>query len=150
MLPDRWDLFNGWCEDKLAGRVLLTPQARRGLRSAEFEDIHLAARCLLWLAKELRDAKIYGNDGSLRDRVVEPGIANAHCGADTFEMEWQGKQCLVEWHIKSGGNSRDPRYCLRIYYFWDAPSQHVVIAALPAHRRPMPRRRKRWPRHFSA
>ena len=39
----------------------------------------------------------------------------------------------VEWHIKNGGNTRDPRRCLRIYYFWDEDSQQVVIATMPAH-----------------
>jgi hypothetical protein len=134
-LPGRWDAVGDWCDDKLAGRVLLTPLARRGIRAAEFDDVRLAARCLLWLANELRDSKLYGAHGPLRDVVVEPGIVNAHCGADEFEMEWQGKRWTVDWHIKNGGNTRDPRRCLRIYYFWDESSQQVVIASLPAHRR---------------
>ncbi|MGO9124402.1 MAG: hypothetical protein ACLP6G_05880 [Terriglobales bacterium] len=135
VLPDGWDTFCDWCDDQLAGRVLLTPQGRRGIRAAEFDDVHLAARCLLWLANDLRESKLNGTGGSLRDRVVEPGIVNAHCGADEFEIEWQGGHCLVDWHIKNGGNTRDPRHCLRIYYFWDESSQQAVIASLPAHRR---------------
>lgn len=134
-LPGRWDVLGDWCDDKLAGRVLLTPPARRGIRSAEFGDVRVAARCLLWLANELRNSKIFGAEGSLRDLIVEPGIVNSHCGADEFEMEWQGKRCIVDWHIKNGGNTRDPGRCLRIYYFWDESSQQVVIASLPAHRR---------------
>jgi hypothetical protein len=135
VLPDEWSLFAEWCDDRLVGRVLLTPQARRGLRSAEFEDVRQAARCLLWLANDLRDARLHGTDGSLRDRIIEPGIVNAHCGADEFEIEWQGKRYAVDWHIKNGGNTRDPKRCLRIYYFWDESSQQAVIASLPAHRR---------------
>ena len=34
---------------------------------------------------------------------------------------------------ENGGNTRDPRRCLRIYYFWDEESQMVVIATMPAH-----------------
>ncbi len=134
-LPVDWAAFGDWCDDELAGRVLLAPQARSGLRVAEFEDIQLAARCLLWLANDLRDAKVDGAEGSLRDRVIEPGIMNTHCGADEFELEWQGRRCVVDWHIKNGGNTRDPRRCLRIYYFWDESSQQAVIASMPAHRR---------------
>lgn len=134
-LPGRWDAVGDWCDDKLAGRVLLTPLARRGIRAAEFDDVRLAARSLLWLANQLRSSKLYGAEGSLRDVVVEPGIVNAHCGTDEFEIDWQGKRWVVDWHIKNGGNTRDPSRCLRIYYFWDESSQQVVIASLPAHRR---------------
>ena len=134
-LPSEWLGFSDWCDDTLAGRVLLTPQARRGLRNAEFEDIQLVARCFLWLGNELRNFKLYESEGSIRDRAIEPGILNAHCGNDEFELEWRGKRCLVDWHIKNGGNTRNPRRCLRIYYFWDESSQQAVIASLPAHRR---------------
>ncbi|HEY5027351.1 MAG TPA: hypothetical protein VIK39_03000 [Candidatus Angelobacter sp.] len=134
-LPDDWSTFSDWCDDELAGRILLTPQARRGTKSALFDDVKLAARSLLWLANDFREAKIGGSDGSLRDRILEPGIVNAHTGADQFDFEWQGKTWSVEWHIKNGGNTHDPKRCLRIYYFWDDSSQQTVIASMPAHRR---------------
>jgi hypothetical protein len=134
-VPARWDLMADWCDDKLAGRVLLTPLATRGIRSAQFEDVRLVGRCLLWLANDFRDSKVDGADGSLRDVVLEPRIVNAHCGSDSFEIEWQGSRRVVDWHIKNGGNTRDPRRCLRIYYFWDDASQQVVVASMPAHRR---------------
>lgn len=134
-LPDNWDDFNNWCDEQLAGRVLLTPQARDQMRKAEFEDVSQAARSLLWLANEFREARIDGVGGTLNDRAIEPGVRNAHCGADEFDMEWQGKTRHVEWHIKNGGNTREPRRCLRIYYFWDDASQQAVIASMPAHRR---------------
>lgn len=134
-LPTDWKDFANWCEVNLAGRVILSPQARRLLKDAEFADIALAARCLLWLANEYRDAKTTGGDGPLRDATVDAGVFNAHCGSDAFQTEWQGKSRRVEWHIKNGGNTRDPARCLRIYYFWDEESQLVVVAAMPAHRR---------------
>jgi hypothetical protein len=107
------------------------------LKSAYFEDVALAARCLLWLANDCRDRRMKGGKGSLNDEPVTgcEGIRNAHCGADQFEIEWQGRRHTVDWHIKTGGNTRDPRYCLRIYYFWDASLEQIVIADLPAHRR---------------
>jgi hypothetical protein len=134
-VPTEWDTFDEWCDVNLAGRVILAPQGRRGLRSAEFAEIDVAAKCLLWLANEFRDTKSHGGDGSLRDANVLPGIVNAHCGGDQFEIEWQGERRVVDWHIKSGGNTRDPARCLRIYYFWDEASQQSVIASMPAHRR---------------
>jgi hypothetical protein len=133
--PTQWNLFDDWCDMNLAGRVILAPQARRGLRSAEYAEIDTAAKCLLWLANEFREVKINGADGSLRDAAVLPGIINAHCGGDQFEIEWQGEKRIVEWHIKTGGNTRDPARCLRVYYFWDEVSQQSVIASMPGHRR---------------
>ncbi|HSY34807.1 MAG TPA: hypothetical protein VK814_03560 [Acidobacteriaceae bacterium] len=134
-LPLKWEDFANWCDVHLAGRVILTPQARRAIRSPEFEDVQLAAKCLLWLANEYRVAKMGEGDGTLRDRTIVPGVTNTHCGSDCFEMEWQGGKHYVDWHIKNGGNTRDPKRCLRIYYFWAESLQQVVIASMPAHRR---------------
>jgi hypothetical protein len=134
-VPTTWDVFEDWCDANLAGRVILSPQARRGVRDPEFEDIALAARCLLWLGNEFRLEKLNASEGSLRDRSIEQGVLNAHCGNDSFEIEWQGKKYEVDWHIKNGGNTRDPVRCLRIFYFWDEQSQQAVVASMPAHRR---------------
>lgn len=134
-IPTRWEEFSDWCDEEFAGRIVLTPPARKSVKSPAFEDVELAARCLLWLANTFRTLKIEGAEGSLRDLVLEPGITNAHCGSDSFEIEWQGKKRQVEWHIKNGGNTHDPKRCLRIYYFWDDASLQTVIASMPAHLR---------------
>ena len=133
-LPKSWTDFDDWCDHNLIGRVALTPQARKGVRKPEFDDARLAARCLLWLANDYRDRRLEGGEGSLAEHVIEPGIKNAPSGADEFRIGWQGQQHTVDCHIKNGGNTRDPRRCLRIYYFWDPTSQQVVIADMPAHR----------------
>lgn len=133
-LPGDWNDFASWCDVNLAGRVILAPQARRSIKDAEFEDVGLAARCLLWLANEFRTTKIDGGE-ALRDARIENGVLNAHCGNDTYQIDWQGKEHDVEWHVKNGGNTRDPVRCMRIYYFWDETSQQAVVASMPAHRR---------------
>lgn len=131
-LPEGWDTFSDWCDEILSGRVMLSSRARRETKSADFDDPKAAARCLLWLANEYRDSRIIGSVGDLRKPIAE-GIHNDRCGADSFDFSWNGRQVPVEWHIKNGGNTRDPRRCLRIYYFWDEDSQVVVIATMPAH-----------------
>jgi hypothetical protein len=133
-LPSSWVDFDDWCDQNLVGRVVLAPQARNGVRNPAFKDVELAARCVLWLANEYRDRRMEGGEGSLRDYVLEPGIKNSPSGADEFSFWWQGQSHNADWHIKNGGNTRDPRRCLRIYYFWDATTQQVVIADMPAHR----------------
>jgi hypothetical protein len=133
-LPTSWSDFANWCDVQLAGRVVLSPTARRSVRDPEFEDCQQAARCLLWPSTECHEHKTRGG-GTLRDEVVEPGVRNSLCGEDQFDLDWQGQRYTADWHIKSGGNTRDPRRCLRIYYFWHDATQQIVIADMPAHRR---------------
>ena len=35
----------------------------------------------------------------------------------------------------SGGNTRDPSRCLRIYYCFDEQTQQIIVSDMPAHRR---------------
>lgn len=133
--PQAWSEFLSWCDVALAGRVALTPVARRMVRAPEFEDVHVAAQALLWLANECRARRLNGGEGSLRDEPVVDGLRNAHCGSDQFDLTWQGQRHTADWHIKNGGNTRDPKRCLRIYYFWDSATQQIVVAEMPAHRK---------------
>jgi len=71
----------------------------------------------------------------LREVTVEDSIRNSHCGGDEFEYDWNGQRYTVDWHIKCGGNTRDPKRCLRVYYFWDEDSQQIVVVDMPEHRR---------------
>lgn len=131
-LPEDWNGFADWCDDVLSGRVTLSSKARREVKSASFDEPQTAARCLLWLANEYRDSRLNGSTGDLR-KPLESGIQNDRVGGDCFEFKWNDRNVPVEWHIKNGGNTHDPRRCLRIYYFWDEDSQTVVIATMPAH-----------------
>ncbi len=131
-LPLSWAEFVDWCDQNLVGRVLLSPRARSQVKAPLFRDVSMAARCLLWLANEYRDGRLGSGDGDLRV-PIESGMRNERCGADSFQFEWRGVRREVDWHIKNGGNTRDPIRCLRIYYFWDDSSQQVVIASMPAH-----------------
>lgn len=134
-LPDKWDDLANWADVHLSGRVALTPAARRKTRDPAFQDVQLVARCLLWLATVCRDRRIGGGEGSLGEEVIEPGVRNSHCGSDEYDFDWQGEKFSADWHIKNGGNTRDPGRCLRIYYGWDERTEQIVIADLPAHRR---------------
>jgi len=98
-LPGSWSNFSNWCDILLAGRVALSPRARRGVRAPHFGDVKLAARCLLWLAFHYRNRRMGGGEGILRDQAVEDGIWNAPCGSDQFDLNWQGVQHIASWHI---------------------------------------------------
>lgn len=131
-LPGTWGEFADWCDDALAGRVALSARARREVRSPEYESPKTAAQCLLWLANDYREARLNGRGEDLQQSILD-GIHNTRSGADKMELDFQGRHLSAEWHIKNGGNTRDPRRCLRVYYAWDEQSQQVVIASMPGH-----------------
>lgn len=135
--PIAWDELAAWCDHSLAGRVALTPMARRELGGAKYLDVGLAARSLLWLGREYRDARLRGGTVQLHGRIrtIDQAVFNLPCGGDSFECTWDGHRCAVDWHLKGGGNTRDPKRCLRIYYAWDDDTKMVVIASMPGHRR---------------
>lgn len=134
-LPESWPDFVEWADIELAGKLTLTPRARRMVKEPEFEDARLAAECLVWLANEARQSLIGKSDLLLSDAPVADGVKNAHCGGDAFDLKWQDRTFTADWHIKNGGNTRDPKRCLRIYWFWDDSTQQVVVAEMPAHRK---------------
>lgn len=133
-LPTKWSDFEEWCEATLVGRVALTGAARRGCKKALYADVEQAARCLLWLARECRSRFLEGG-GSLRDEPIEDGIRNSPCGSDEFAFDWQSQRLNAAWHVKTGGNTRAPENCLRIYYGWDEQTQQIIVADMPSHRR---------------
>lgn len=134
--PTTWSEFAGWCDESLRGRLVLTGAARRELDGAQFADVGLAARCLHWLADEYRTGRLNGGNSGLRGRITGiDGAFNVPCGRDSFEHFRDGRRHAVNWHIKRGANTRDPRRCLRIYYFWDEQAGQVVVAAMPGHRK---------------
>lgn len=51
---------------------------------------------------------------------------------DAYFVQHGGRRRLLDQHI-GRGSSRDPRYSLRIYYFWDDDAQRVVVGWLPSH-----------------
>jgi len=134
VLPNSWDEFTDWCDEMLAGRLVLASQARRGVKKKTFDDPTLAAQCLIWLASTCRKHRIEGG-GSLANRSIKQGIENAPCGSDEFEFDWQNRRLTADWHVKNGGNTRSPERCLRIYYCFDESTQQIVVGDMPGHRR---------------
>ena len=134
-LPGTWKEFADWCDENLAGRLVLASRARAGVKKPKFTGVETAARCLLWLANDGRDRCMGEGPGNLQDAPVLEGFRNAHCGNDAFGFQFQGQRLTADWHVKTGGNTRDPRRCLRIYYTWDRNNQQIIVADMPAHRR---------------
>ncbi len=131
-LPAAWAAFPAWCAQHLGDRLVLSSRARSAVRKAQYEDTATAARCLCWLAGEYRRARLNGAGDALQG-PIDSGFRNERCGGDSFDFDWHGQRIRVEWHVKNGGNTRDPARCLRVYYFWDEKRRQVVVADMPGH-----------------
>ena len=135
-LPASWTEFPEWCAEHLDGRLALSGRARMSVKKALYEDVGAAARCLLWLGGDYRRSRLEGaGDGVQGPVPVGSGFRNERCGGDSFDFAWQGKRIQADWHVKSGGNSRNPERCLRIYYCWheDREGALVVVGDMPGH-----------------
>ena len=130
--PENWDEFAEWCDAVFSGKLALAPSARRGLRKALFQDVALAANCVRWLAEDARNRFVDGG-GALANIPVFDGITNAPCGGDEYTFDYQGRRLSANWHLKNGGNTRQPERCLRIYYTFDAQYRQIVVSDMPAH-----------------
>jgi hypothetical protein len=131
-----------WAERYLAGRLVLLPRAIREANDPLFADVGLVGRALLYLAGPYRELRLRGREmaGDLHDRALEAlELSNQPVGGDLtqhrdrFRVDWRGQKRLLDQHLKNGGNTRDPKRCLRIYYFWDEGEQLVVVGSLPGH-----------------
>ncbi|WP_300975064.1 hypothetical protein [Sphingomonas sp. LHG3406-1] len=132
--PTSWEEFVGWCDTEFAGKVTLSPSARRGIRKAQFQDIEEVAQCIRWLASIARDRFMIGG-GTLANIPVFEGITNAPCGNDEYTFDFQGRRLTATWHLKNGGNTRQPERCLRIYYSFDEQTRQIIVSDMPAHLR---------------
>jgi hypothetical protein len=132
--PTSWDEFTGWCDTEFAGKLSLSPAARKGIRKAQFQDVKEAAESIRWLATDARNRFLEGG-GALANISVFEGITNAPCGGDEYPFDFQGRRLSAVWHLKNGGNTRQPERCLRIYYTFDEQTRQIIVSDMPAHRR---------------
>lgn len=132
-----------WVDRYFPDRIYLHPRAIRSLKDAAYDDIALVYRCLILLATdyhELRRGLITREEFERRCRAVDSGLEEggavtemiAEGQGDTYFVDYACQRRKLERHLGKG-NSRDPKHCLRIYFFWDDESQLVVVGSLPQH-----------------
>jgi hypothetical protein len=134
-----------WIQDHFIGRLVLHPRAKKGLKDARFEDVGLVYKCLVALANEYRSTQLgeIGSGEAWEKTCESLGVRCSKAISETRAGE-QGEEYfvkyppgtvrnrLLEWHLRKG-SSKDERYCMAIYYFWDEDSQQVIVGGLPRH-----------------
>ena len=144
--PDNYDDLPEWVSIYLAGRLTLHPRALRGLGEAEFEAVEGVYQALLLLANEYRNMR-QGHDGAkeafeqqLRELGLRsgPSITRSRAGqeGDTYFVRYPlhtERKRLLDLHLRNRGNTRDPKRCMAIYFFWDEDTREVLVGWLPGH-----------------
>lgn len=138
--PLSWSDLPQWCKE-LEGRLTVLPRALNAGKKALYEQPSHVRAGLSFLAGPYRDCRmgllsIQEMEAALRDsglRIagsVAPSIAGEQ--GDAYFVTYGGKRRFLELHLLKGGG-RDERYCMRIYFFWDAETQQCVVGWLPSH-----------------
>jgi hypothetical protein len=134
-----------WAEEHFTGRLILHPRALKGIKNATYEDVGMVYKCLQLLAEAYRNMRL-GNDAA--KKAWEDGInslalrfggsmtrerAGEH--GDTYFVQYPlgtNRRQFLEFHLRKG-STKDNRYCLGIYFFWDEETERVVVGWLPSH-----------------
>lgn len=137
--PSNWDDLEGWCEEYLEGRVILTRKALKAAQDSLFHDIQFVYRVLWFLAERYVPARRDGGEdykdelAALRLEISPVGrAAIERRNRDTYSTQYKHERVALDWHVK-GNSDRDPRYGLRIYFHWHDGDRCVVVGWLPQH-----------------
>ncbi len=132
-----------WAATHLAGTVELHNRALRGAKDSEYEDVSFIYQALLLLRDHYVPMRRQGGvelKQAFDKRCQELGIEEQQSFSgnrageqgDTYFIRMGHKRVELDRHLKKG-NSREPRYCFRLYFFWDDTTNQVVVGWLPSH-----------------
>lgn len=149
-LPSTYDEIPSWIDETLSDRLVLLGRARRALKAAVYEDVALVAKSLQLLANQywsLRTAEPESFEAArqaFESRMQELGvdesasISDNRAGevAEQYTVSYtvgHRSRHVLDRHLRGGANTKDERYCMRIYFFWDGEKQKVIVGHLPSH-----------------
>lgn len=139
--PNNYSEIPDWIETNFSGRIELLPRAVRSLKEATYKDINLVCRLIECLGTTYYNMRMNFEEKTAYDNTLKllgvedsPAISDSSAGrqGDEYYPLYNGKKHKLDRHLKKG-DSRDPRECLRIYYFWDDNASILVIGSLPGH-----------------
>ncbi|HUB45967.1 MAG TPA: hypothetical protein VMB73_13355 [Acetobacteraceae bacterium] len=142
-IPDNFDELGDWADQYLGNGVELLPRAINAAKKSVFDDPPLAYQALLLMRNVYvpmrRDSSLGMKerwDSGLRQLGLDctPTHAGPRAGefASDYFVMYDGHRTEIDMHLK-GSNSRDPRYCFRVYFFWCDEKMRLVVASLPSH-----------------
>lgn len=142
-VPSTLDDLKEWADRHLAGSVFVTNRALRGAKVSQYEDPSFVYQTLLLLRDHYVPMRRTGGDElsaaynrALRELGLEDerSISESRLGeqGDDYVVQYNGGKRELERHLRKG-NSREPRHCFRLYFFWDTEGEQVVVGWLTSH-----------------
>lgn len=129
-----------WAADN-AERIVILPRALNGAKKSQYQSPATIMRALEILAGPYRRHRM-GEIGlaDFEAALAEEGIqlagsvgpSKAGEQGDQYFVQWGKRRRFLDLHLLKGGG-REPRYCMRIYFFWDADTQRCVVGSMPTH-----------------
>jgi len=142
-IPESFDQLEAWSALYLSETIELLPRALNAAKKSIFDNPPLAYQALLLLHEAYVPMRRSSSqvtkerwDSGLRQLGLEhsPTHSSTRAGenASDYFVTYKGRRREIDMHLK-GSSSRDPRYCFRLYFFWDDENRRVVVASLPSH-----------------
>lgn len=125
--------------DLHADSITILPRAIAEAKKSDLENQQLAFDALALLANTYRLVKLSELPREdFKTRADQLGLSiggaisfpGAH--GDAYFVQHSGRRRLLDQHL-GRGTSRDSRFSLRIYYFWDEDTKRPVVGWLPSH-----------------
>jgi len=140
-IPSTLTNFEAWCQENLGASVTILSRAYQGVKRSDYHDPTLLYRALLLLRDHYAPMRIEGGpelktqfEEQLRLlELEESGTGDGVRFEGTeYTVNYGGRKRVLDRHLKAG-NSRESRFCFRLYFFWDDESQCAVVGWLPSH-----------------
>lgn len=140
-LSSGYNEMSTWAEIYLPNKLILLPRAVHSLDKAQYRSPELVYKALLLLAFEYRNSRMgISDDKPFKAKCQELGLelrgaVTQSNASENYYVNYpigSSNQALLKFQIQKGV-SRQKRYCLRIYFFWDENAKLVVVGDLPAH-----------------
>lgn len=133
-LPNTLEMVPAWLEGQHPKRLVFTGRAVRTLKASNYEDLEKVAAIFRVLATLFYAA--FRKEIQFQDAIegLTP-IPARYSGKqsevtagmnDGYECTHDGVKYSLQKHIGLG-TSRDPRYCFRLYFEWDAKGQRIIV-----------------------
>jgi hypothetical protein len=135
--------FEQWCVEYLSGQVEVLPRAFHGAKASVYENPRLVYQALLLLRDHYVPMRREGGQDrraayeaaarnfSLKEEASFTGPRWGEEG-DEYWVSFNGKKSMLDRHLKKG-DSREPRHCFRLYFFWDEDTEQAVVGWLTSH-----------------
>ena len=119
--------------------ITVLPRAISEAKKSDLENNQLVFDALDMLATTYRSVKLSEVPREeLKARADQLGLflggSTSFAGeyGDAYFVQYGGRRRFLDQHV-GRGTSRDPRFSVRIYFFWDDEARRVVVGWLPSH-----------------